>query len=104
CKQPLAQLENTRFKVVQDAQNWAESGLPKVAGVNAFGFGGINAHAVLEAYEAPVSTGTAFKSDLIATASEPVLDEVLLLARHTHEELLLALEKGDRNPGDGVFR
>lgn len=104
CKQPLAQLEDTRFKVVQDLQNWADSGLPKVAGVNAFGFGGINAHVVLEAYESPVNTGAAFKSDLVTMANEPVLDEVLLLARHTHEELLLALEKGDRNPGDGVFR
>lgn len=104
CSQPLALLENTRFKVVQDAQNWADSGLPRVAGVNAFGFGGINAHAVLEAYEAAVSIETVLKPDLGAKDSKPQLDEVLLVARHTHEELLLALENGDRNSGDGLFR
>ncbi|WP_222538104.1 type I polyketide synthase [Pedobacter polysacchareus] len=87
CIKPVAQLKDSRFMVVQEAQKWTDSGLPKVAGVNAFGFGGINAHLVLEAYD-----------------SAPLVDEVLLLARESQEELLLALEKGDRHPGDGSFR
>lgn len=43
----------TRFEPIQEAKNWSKTGLPKVAAVNAFGFGGINAHVVLEGYDMP---------------------------------------------------
>lgn len=86
CDNPLAQLEKTRFAAVQESSGWTASGLPKIAGVNAFGFGGINAHVVLEGFNTPKR------------------DEVLLLARATHEELLAALENHDYNPGNGNYR
>jgi acyl transferase domain-containing protein len=53
-----------------NVKSWSASGLPKFAGVNAFGFGGINAHIVLKGFNAPKK------------------DEVLLLARETHEALI----------------
>ncbi|ATP59079.1 beta-ketoacyl synthase [Pedobacter ginsengisoli] len=97
CEQPLAQLKETRFKAIQEARNWDDSGLPRIAGVNAFGFGGINAHAVLEGYKA----NNAEQSSVLINRKT---DEVLLIARHSHEALLDALEAKDKDPGEGKYR
>ncbi len=86
CEEPLAQLAETRFSPVQKTINWEQSGLPKLAAVNAFGFGGINAHVVLAAFD------------------QPKKDEVVVLARHTHQDLLAALETEDFSLGSGNFR
>jgi len=97
CEQPLAQLKQTRFKAIQEARNWDDSGLPRVAGVNAFGFGGINAHVVLEGYKA----NNAEPDSVLINRKT---DEVLLIARHSHEALLDALEAKDKDPGEGKYR
>ncbi|NRF39735.1 type I polyketide synthase [Pedobacter foliorum] len=97
CEVPLAQLKETRFKAVQDAQDWEASGLPRIAGVNAFGFGGINAHVVLEGYGAN-------KPETNSVSANAKTDEVLLIARHSHEALLSALEANDKDPGEGQYR
>lgn len=86
CEDPIVEMEQTRFAPIQEAKPWSRSGLPKVAGVNAFGFGGINAHVVLEAY------------DRIKK------DPVLVLARPTHAELLSALHNKETDPGEGSYR
>ena len=86
CDKPLAALTETRFSAVQKAIDWDQSGLPKLAAVNAFGFGGINAHVVLTAFDSPKK------------------DEVLALARPSHEELIAALENRDFSTGTGNFR
>lgn len=86
CDEPVAQLAETRFSAVQKAADWNQSGLPKLAAVNAFGFGGINAHVVLSAYEIPKK------------------DEVLVIARPSHEALIESLENGDYSIGNGNFR
>ena len=46
CEEPNPALRNTRFRVVGRSEPWDEE--RRVAAVNAFGFGGINAHVVLE--------------------------------------------------------
>lgn len=99
CDEPLVLLTDSRFQAVQEAQDWEASGLPKVAGVNAFGFGGINAHVVLEAYRP--AEGQFNKAPEI---KKTAVDEVLLLARESHTELISALENNDRNPGTGSYR
>ncbi|MET3534998.1 type I polyketide synthase [Chryseobacterium limigenitum] len=86
CENPTSEMQNTRFEPVQEAKNWSKTGLPKVAAVNAFGFGGINAHVVLEGYDMPKK------------------EKVLILARPTHEELLSALQNNDTTLGEGDYR
>ncbi|SHL07343.1 type I polyketide synthase [Chryseobacterium polytrichastri] len=86
CENPTLEMQNTRFEPVQEAKNWTKTGLPKVAAVNAFGFGGINAHVVLEGYDMPKK------------------DKVLILARPTHEALLSALQNNESTLGEGDYR
>ncbi|MDQ0068135.1 beta-ketoacyl synthase N-terminal-like domain-containing protein [Chryseobacterium lathyri] len=86
CENPIADMEQTRFAPVQEPKSWSKTGLPKVAAVNAFGFGGINAHVVLEGYDMPKK------------------DRVLVLARPTQEELLSALKNNDNRVGEGDYR
>jgi acyl transferase domain-containing protein len=52
---PKLQLENTNFYINTETRPWihVSSKTPRRAGVNAFGFGGINAHAILEEYTGP---------------------------------------------------
>jgi acyl transferase domain-containing protein/phosphopantetheinyl transferase (holo-ACP synthase) len=49
---PKLELERTPFYVNTETRPWIHAGRePRRAGVNAFGFGGINAHAVLEEFD-----------------------------------------------------
>lgn len=48
---PDLHIERTPFYINTEARPWVHGGLhPRRAGVNAFGFGGINAHVILEEY------------------------------------------------------
>ena len=91
CADPNPLLDKTRFRVLAEAEEWGA--LPRVAAVNAFGFGGVNAHVVLEAADpAPKRR---------ARVDEP--ERVLRLAADSPEELLARLDRpGD--PGDGRCR
>lgn len=48
--QPSMDLENSPFRVLQEASSWEPrgNGIPRRAAVSAFGFGGINAHLLIE--------------------------------------------------------
>jgi len=52
---PKLQLEKTNLYINTETRPWihGSSKAPRRAGVNAFGFGGINAHAILEEYTGP---------------------------------------------------
>ncbi|MFD0525029.1 beta-ketoacyl synthase N-terminal-like domain-containing protein [Paractinoplanes durhamensis] len=80
---PRAEMAATRFEPIGAARQWESAG-PRRAGVNAFGFGGINAHVILEQWVTPTRP---------VTTSKP--DRVLRLAAETPAELLKLLD----NPG-----
>ncbi len=52
---PKLELDKTDFYINTETRPWIHGagGRPRRAGVNAFGFGGINAHAILEEYTGP---------------------------------------------------
>ncbi len=69
---PQLDLEDGRFRLNVEALPWlhAEAGHPRRAGVSAFGFGGTNFHAVLEAYENdPVATPLPATRDMACRAA-----------------------------------
>lgn len=60
---PYVRLENSPFYVVQQETEWpvirdaSGNELPRRAGISSFGFGGANAHVVMEEYQAPQRKG-----------------------------------------------
>jgi acyl transferase domain-containing protein len=66
--EPHADLAHTRFRLVGEAEAWSHSPGPRRAGVNAFGFGGINAHVIVEQHGAAtgVNRPTAPRSRLVS--------------------------------------
>ncbi|MGJ0509833.1 MAG: beta-ketoacyl synthase N-terminal-like domain-containing protein [Methylocystis sp.] len=50
AEDPIAGFEGSGLRVLQDAEPWPETEQPRRAGLNNFGFGGNNAHVVLEEY------------------------------------------------------
>ncbi|RPA66384.1 acyltransferase domain-containing protein [Gordonia oryzae] len=68
---PHIDFDNLRLKVVAEKTPWPTTGRPRRGGVSAFGFGGTNAHLVLEqAPEPDARTGTAARS-LDTTGGSP---------------------------------
>lgn len=110
-EEPRPELAATRMRPVTAAEPWERGPAPRRAGVNAFGFGGINAHVVLE--EAP-ATGRAAPPvrrfiPLGGAAAAPVGagagDGVLLLAADSPAELsALLAAPSPVSGGDGPCR
>jgi acyl transferase domain-containing protein/phosphopantetheinyl transferase len=78
-------IENTPFYINTEARPWIHGNaeVPRRAGVNSFGFGGINAHAVLEEYRGPQA-----KTELLVSQ---LPTELLTFAGQTHGDLLAQL-------------
>lgn len=98
CNSAIETMASTCFEPSLEAISWSKSGLPLMAGVNAFGFGGINAHVVLKAYPQKVEN--------VFNSSDPLVveDKLLLLARDSADGLITALEKKDTTLGEGEYR
>ncbi|HML90575.1 MAG TPA: SDR family NAD(P)-dependent oxidoreductase, partial [Methylomusa anaerophila] len=90
-------LQDSPFYIIKQLQEWnPPAGLPKRAGVSAFGFAGTNAHVIIE--EAPVYTRAAAQEQpyyLICLSAKT--EEAL---RRKEQDLALWLEKEGRNNGN----
>ena len=98
CEKPMKAMLNSRFLPVQQLTDWDEEKYPLVAGVNAFGFGGINSHAILEAYANPNKTAIYFSK------TELLKDKVISLSALTKEELISKIEREEYNVSEGDYR
>ncbi|MFF4102060.1 beta-ketoacyl synthase N-terminal-like domain-containing protein [Streptomyces sp. NPDC001903] len=109
-QEPHADLALTRMRPVTAAEPWERGPQPRRAGVNAFGFGGINAHAVLEEAPgaavpgAPVRRFLPLGSGGGPAAGAGAREDVLLLAAHGPGELAQLLAAGSGSAGDGPCR
>ncbi|NGY05277.1 type I polyketide synthase [Solimonas terrae] len=80
---PTLQLETSPFYLNTETRPWIHGRKhPRRAGVNAFGFGGINSHVILEEYRGP-------KVTQVQVLHAPSHSELLVLAAESREELLL---------------
>ena len=60
---PEIQFDRLKLRVPTSLETWTiEGNAPRIAGINSFGFGGTNAHVVLQEFDGPVTPDTA-KSD-----------------------------------------
>lgn len=87
CDEPRPEIEETRFRIVERAEPWERGGGPRRAGVNAFGFGGVNAHIVLEEHAAQKPG---------RRKSRGIREDLLLIGAETSTDLLHLLESGER--------
>lgn len=86
--QPSQLIEKTRFRLLGEKEFWSSEKSSRLAAVNAFGFGGINAHVVIAGHGATEKE------------SRPVaIPEVVRIAASSREELLQLLADGQW--GDG---
>ncbi|WP_443080718.1 beta-ketoacyl synthase N-terminal-like domain-containing protein [Streptomyces sp. PTD5-9] len=96
CEDPHPALARTRFRTLEKAADWETTarGPVRRAAVNAFGFGGINAHVVLE--EAPGARGPRASAPVrpVLAVAEP--ERVLLLAADSPARLAALLDADDR--------
>jgi acyl transferase domain-containing protein len=94
CDNPRPEMAGTRFRPIAAARPWDGPG-PRRAAVNAFGFGGINAHLVIEQAPDPPrrrSPGPAAPASA-ARVHEP--DQIVLLAAPDETALARLLDADD---------
>lgn len=89
CEQPHEGFGETRFRPVDATEPWEIAPELRVAAVNAFGFGGINAHVVLAA--PPERT----VNHAVFAGASPAIESALMLAGDSPAAVLEALDAYD---------
>ncbi|WP_234783331.1 beta-ketoacyl synthase N-terminal-like domain-containing protein, partial [Mycolicibacter heraklionensis] len=90
---PHITFEQMRLKVVAEHQDWPSSDHPRRAGISSFGFGGTNAHVVIE--QAPPAKITAREVD-------PAVTTLVVSARTPERIAATASDLADWLEGDGA--
>lgn len=109
CEDPHPLMERTRFRPIHTAEPWGANGGHRRAGINAFGFGGINAHALIEEHAGESSRSTrstraAAPAPAGAALAIGARERALLWTAESPAELLAALDGSLEEPGDGPCR
>ncbi len=104
CDRPHPLLIDTRFRAIATQEPWP-AGAVRLAAVNAFGFGGINAHAVLSCAPAPAPVPGSRPAPA-SRRQTTALPKVVVVADDSKESLLekLAERRWDRTAQTGRFR
>jgi acyl transferase domain-containing protein len=97
CEDPRPEMASTRFAPLSQARPW-EGDEPRRAAVNAFGFGGINAHVIVEqAPEAVRSRRRPGKPAATASARVAEPERILLLSGPDPASIARLLDTDDRD-------
>jgi 3-oxoacyl-(acyl-carrier-protein) synthase/NADP-dependent 3-hydroxy acid dehydrogenase YdfG len=81
---PYIDLSNTPYEVAQQASDWfVEPGMTRVAGVSSFGFGGVNAHIVLEEF---IDTRISNREEESGDAE--IVPQILVLSAKNEDSLI----------------
>jgi acyl transferase domain-containing protein len=93
---PALEIEKTPFYINNEARPWIHTGAsPRHAAINAFGFGGINTHVILEEYVPERSIPSATELPLYLTPAAVISDwpsELLVFSGDRIETLIASIE------------
>ncbi|RRS10444.1 SDR family NAD(P)-dependent oxidoreductase [Pseudoalteromonas sp. J010] len=101
---PYIDLKSTPYRVAQQAMDWiVPEGQTRVAGVSSFGFGGVNAHVILEEFNSELydldteqnNTTQRYVFPLSAKNEERLLDYVAELSKYCQSSQVAALSLRD---------
>ena len=92
CEDPHEMMDETRFKVLSKAETWNEPPARRLAGVNAFGFGGTNAHVVVEGFDLKKHDHSSKQPARQRYLPRPSISEVQLFEAKDKQDLLGKLE------------
>ncbi len=108
CEEPNELIKKTRFRIINEAEPWDRKSEDRIAGVNAFGFGGINAHVVLQGFDnnrkggisVAVNTPKSESKDQTSAATLNNIwhEKLLIITADSNEEILKLLSKGSSTP------
>ncbi|MGH9066364.1 MAG: beta-ketoacyl synthase N-terminal-like domain-containing protein, partial [Acidimicrobiales bacterium] len=103
CEDPHPGLTATRFRVLDRSEPWTAGETPRRAAISAFGFGGINAHVVLEEHraEARVRARARYGNGTVSSAGRGG-ERLILCAADDAGELLDQLDRQLDRPEAGV--
>ncbi|ORA72925.1 polyketide synthase [Mycobacterium heidelbergense] len=90
---PHIPFHDMRLKVVTETTDWPETGVPRLAGVSSFGFGGTNAHVVVE--QAP-------EPEPAARQPDPAVSTLVVSGKTTERVASWASALAEWMDGDGA--
>lgn len=92
---PYIEIQNSPFYIAHQTQNWPRlANHPRLAGVSAFGFGGVNAHVILEEVASPVAmTASLTKPYYLMTLSAKDANSLVQKIKDLRQWLMAHSEK-----------